>query len=409
VEQKEKAALLDQKAYEQAQRERYLRASRNGKEFKEMTQRCAQGEQKRAEKLAAHRRKLQEMEDKAVEARRKKVLDHLNKPIPKHELTWKEVEEQNALKIKERKERFKQELLMSVNKQAGVTNATTDTIKEKIMLLQKEAEEKDAAARKFVAKDPQKVAAQLEQAKRLYDAAQEKKAEKQQMMRENRKQIMATIHNTPALLSMEERARKQQEKAEKKAKDAAEKEAEAARKAKELEQRRMQSILKAKVPEASMRSTKSATYRTIKVKENVEKETAEAQRLERERARKLAQEKELAAILRADIAERELERKSKVTGYVELQGTEEKAAAIAQIARQQYRENLRANRMKIADKLKERPSLIARHEQDLRKKAASSAALQAVSNTVGPGKEEIFNNEEKMRLGLDDDDDSMGI
>lgn len=157
LDQKEKADQLEQKAYEQAQRERYLRASKNGKEFKEMTLRCAQAEQKRTDRLAAHATVLKEKEEKEQEVRRKKVVDHLNKPIPKHELTWKEVEEQNALKIKERKERFKQELLMSVNKQAGVTNATTDTIKEKIMLLQKEAEEKDAAARKFVAKDPAKV------------------------------------------------------------------------------------------------------------------------------------------------------------------------------------------------------------------------------------------------------------
>lgn len=253
------------------------------------------------------------------------------------------------------------------------------------------------------------MASQLEQAKRAYEAAEQKKAEKLQAMRENRKQIMANIHNTPALLSMEERARKQQEKADKKAKEVAAKEAEALRKAKELEQRRMNSILRAKVPETSRRSTKSATYRTMKVKENVEREAAEAHRLEREKARKLAQEKELAVILRADINERELERKSKVSGYVELQGTEEKAAAIAQIARQQYRENLRANRMKIADKLKDRPTLIARHEQDLRKKAASTAALQSVSNVVGGGKDELFNNEEKMRLGLDEDDDSLGI
>lgn len=157
LEQKEKADQLEQKAFEQAQRERYLRASKNGREFKEMAQRCAQAEAKKNERLAAHNAKMKELEEKEKEARRKAFQDHLNKPIPKHELSWKEVEEQNALKIKERKERFKQELLMSVNKQTGLTNATTDTIKEKILLLQKEAEEKDAAARKFVAKDPAKV------------------------------------------------------------------------------------------------------------------------------------------------------------------------------------------------------------------------------------------------------------
>ncbi len=61
--------------------------------------------------------------------------------------------------------------------------------------------------------------------------------------------------------------------------------------------------------------------------------------------------------------QRDAERKSKVTGFVELQGAADKAAAAAAIARQQYRERLRENRIKIAEKLKDRPSLIERHEQ----------------------------------------------
>lgn len=409
LEQKEKAEQLEQKAYEQAQRERYLRASKNGKEFKEMSARQEIALQKRTDKLKALQQKQKEKEDKEKELRQKKIQDHINKPIPKHELTWKEVEEQNALKIKERKERFKQELLMTVNTKSVASSATSDNIKEKILLLQKEQEEKDAAARKFVAKDPNKVAQQLENAKRAYELSEQKKAEKAQMLRENRKQIMANIHNIPVLQSMEERAQKHAEKQKRKAQETAQKEADAARKAKELEQRRHNRALKQKVPEASRRSTKSATYRTLTVKSNREKELAETQRLQREAARKLTQEKELAAVLRADIAEREHERRAKVAGYVELQGTQEKAAAIAQIARQQYRERLRENRMKIAAKLKDRPSLIQRHEQDMRKKAANSAALSSVAKVVGAEKQELFNAEEKMRLGLDDDDDSLGI
>lgn len=244
-----------------------------------------------------------EKEEKEKLLRHKKILEHINKPIPKHEMSWKEVVEQNELKIKERKEKFKQELLMAVNNNALQGRATKDTIKEKIELLQKQQEEKDIAARKFIAKDPNKVAIQLENAKRAYELSQQQKAEKVQLLHENRKQIMQNIHNIPVLLSMEERAKKHAEKMEKKAKEIALKEAEKIRKEKEAENKKMNILINAKIPEASRRSTKSATYRTITVKAMKEKENAETERKTREQLRKIEQEKELSAILRAEILE----------------------------------------------------------------------------------------------------------
>ncbi len=109
------------------------------------------------------------------------------------------------------------------------------------------------------------------------------------------------------------------------------------------------------------------------------------------------------------ILQQEAGRKSKLTGFVELQGTAEKAAAAAAQARQEYRERLRANRLKIAETLKDRPSLIERHEIDLKKRAAGTAALASVASAIGEGKKELLTSEEKVRLGMDDDDLSLGI
>ena len=97
---------------------------------------------------------------------------------------------------------------------------------------------------------------------------------------------------------------------------------------------------------------------------------------------------------------------------MELGNAQDTAAAKAAMARAQYREKLRENRLKIAEKLKDRPSLIERHELEMRRKQANTNALNTVASVVtdgkGKSKNEIFNSEEKMALGLDDDD-SLGI
>lgn len=73
------------------------------------------------------------------------------------------------------------------------------------------------------------------------------------------------------------------------------------------------------------------------------------------------------------------------------------------MARQQYRERLRENRMKITEKLKDRPTLIQRHEQDMKKKIANSTALTSIATAIG-NKKELFNETERIKLGLNNDD-----
>lgn len=409
IDQKEKEKALEQKEYEQSLRERNLRAARNGTEFKDMTRREEAAKKKKMEKIAEEKAKQEAKERAEKLARKKAIAERLNRPASKNELTWKEMEEQQDIRRKERAERFKQELLMTVNSE-GNSLANNNTMKEKALLLQKEQEEKDKLARKFVATDPAKVAARLEQTRRAYELQQQRKQEYQELLKETRKEQLNASHNIPVVKSMEERDRQYQEKKRKKEKEMKEKAVMLAKKKAEEEERARRRLLHAKIPEASRRWTRSAVARTELVKTKKEEEAAESQRQEKEKLRKSQQEKELAAVLRADLREREDERKSKVTGYVELQGTKEKAAAAAALARKQYRENLRQNRARIADKLKDRPSLMERHDQDLRKRAAGTKALETVADTMNKAnKSELLNNEEKMRLGIDSDDESLGI
>jgi hypothetical protein len=113
--------------------------------------------QKKEEKLAAEKKALEDQENKEKEERHRVVLERINKPLIKHEMTWKEIEEQEELKRKERAERFKQELLMSVSAKGEKAVSSGNAHKEKLNLLQREHEEKEKLARKFVAVDPSKV------------------------------------------------------------------------------------------------------------------------------------------------------------------------------------------------------------------------------------------------------------
>lgn len=86
----------------------------------------------------------------------------------------------------------------------------------------------------------------------------------------------------------------------------------------------------------------------------------------------------------------------------------EKAAA----ARTEFREQLRANRRRINEALKSRPSLIERHEAELVKRNASTRALRKVAEAVRAGDsklsrtseyEDLFDDDERLKISVDDD------
>jgi predicted transcriptional regulator len=106
--------------------------------------------------------------------------------------------------------------------------------------------------------------------------------------------------------------------------------------------------------------------------------------------------------------QREFERKKQHGGFIELKVADQSAEVKAAAARAEYREQLRINRRRINDKLKSRPSLIERFEQDSTKKTAGSDALKKVATAVmGAGDDrdyDLFDEEERMKLKYDSDE-----
>lgn len=120
-----------------------------------MLQRQEEAIQQKQARLLQLKKEREEDEEKARMEYRKAVLDHIQKPLPKHELTWKEIEEQNEIRRKERVEKFKQHLLVTCNAKLG--SLAVDTKAEKTKLLLQKVKEEDEEKRRFLAEDPQKV------------------------------------------------------------------------------------------------------------------------------------------------------------------------------------------------------------------------------------------------------------
>ena len=102
-----------------------------------------------------------------------------------------------------------------------------------------------------------------------------------------------------------------------------------------------------------------------------------------------------------------MERKHQHGGFVELHKVDQMALEKSAAAKAEFREQLRANRRRIKEALKDRPSLIERHELQMAKRNASSAALRQIAGAIKNGDysaDGIFNDEEQAKLAYDDDD-----
>ena len=132
------------------------------------------------------------------------------------------------------------------------------------------------------------------------------------------------------------------------------------------------------------------------------KERAARKEMEEEKKRK-ATLKAMGAVMKNIVSEREMARKARHGGYVELSGSEERAAQVAKEAREEFRRALRANKAKLDDSLKNRPSLLERLEHQNVAAAAGTKALSSVKDAIlGDGGEDddLFDEFEKMKLGL---------
>ena len=112
---------------------------------------------KKTDKMEKAKNDQQDKENQEKENRRRAILDHISKPVPKHDMSWKQLEELNDLKRKEKAEKFKAEFALRTAKTSSAASFNANSIKEKHELMRKEAELKSKQERQFVAKDPLKV------------------------------------------------------------------------------------------------------------------------------------------------------------------------------------------------------------------------------------------------------------
>jgi hypothetical protein len=204
-------------------------------------------------------------------------------------------------------------------------------------------------------------------------------------------------------LRYDEYKRKREEKKKEEEKKAREEE----EKKKEEERRQREKVLMSKIPDSSLKTTKKAELqRAIVQKKFEEEEIQRKMELSKQKKKELAL-KEAGAALSVIVKEEEMRLKSGNPSYLELSKTEQLAEEKAKQAREEYREKLRENKRRIQESLKNRPSLIERHEKNIATRDASSAALKKIANVAVASKVSGGSEEGKDGSGdySDDDDD----
>lgn len=258
----------------------------------------------------------------------------------------------------------------------------------------------ESTVKPFKAEDPAKVAARLARKQKAWDEHLAKQKELHDEEKARRKSMLA-LHQDGSnddphgsnKLPIELRA--EQYKAKRLAKQKAIEEREAADKERQAaeEKAKRDKLLHTKLPESSLKSTKAADLKVQIIKEGREAEEKERKKQEEKDKKKQIAMKEAAMMVNMSIKDRESELRSKQPNtLLELSGTEQQASERAARAREEYREQLRANKRKIADSLKNRPSLLQRHDESMATKTASTMALKKVAAVV-------------TSIGKDDDDD----
>ena len=389
AEEKELKERLDHEAYEQEKYKRLLRA-KNAGPFKGMMERAERSAELNRERAEKKKREAEEKERSEAEMRRKKRIDHINKELPSGELTWKEMEEQATAARVERIEKRKIEVSMT-SKAPGIGRETRRRNRTPEVQEVKKVE------------DPERVSARL--------ALQQKrwKAKIEEIQMQN-KQKMAAMRSSvdPKVLSMEKRI--EQNTLKRKAKEderaRVKQEEEEAKVA--LQKKALEKLMGAKVPEASRKLTKSAQNRAILVRKAADAKEAKLRAEEKEERARNNKLKAMGAVMKNVVQEREVLRKSQCANYTELAGSEGRAAQLAQEARREFREKLRANKKKLAEARAGAPTLMQRLDIESAGARAgnkfSATVRDAMGNSQGEGdgdgEDDLFSDYEKAKLGL---------
>eukprot|EP01041_Mallomonas_annulata_P001023 gene1023-2006_t len=416
--EEKKRAVLELQLFEQEKRERLLRAAK-GKEFTGLADR-AQEVKERHDKRELQRKAREEAQKQQTleeEAKKKKAIDDVTRnrhSLASNAVTWEEIMRTQDVAREARIKKRKEDMLYSAAYPGGL-GASVESWKAKTTggggdpAWRSNGPTHDNGVKTLA---PEEVVERLHRQKELWKAKMAKTKEQTAILNKS-----TTISKEVVLMEkrQQEMVRKKKEALEARERKAREEEA----KKQEQERLRTQQLKEINLP--PRRPTITAEKRAQKVQESIEKRQREEE-VERAKQRKaLRSAKATATLTMLEIAQNEAIRKEKLgDGYVELNKIDEvanekrKNSALDASVRKQ---DLKQRRNKT---LEQRPSLINRQEQTAAAAAAEIAALSKVGKAVrgtsssggprGSGawkkslkKDGIFNPEEKMKLGAQDD------
>mmetsp|Transcript_21479 Transcript_21479/g.35966 ORF Transcript_21479/g.35966 Transcript_21479/m.35966 type:complete len:919 (+) Transcript_21479:47-2803(+) len=421
LDQQERMKKLEEENYQQKMKERYLRASINGKEFTNMKRRQEMAEELSQKRLEKQKQKEWEKEQKEKAERRAK--SEANKQsmmmVTKNQLSWRELQEIEETKRRDRIERRKQQ----VAQMSALPSSIAENMqKPKRAVASSEGDAAGGAAGgggEYKAEDPAKVAAKLARQQKVWDLKMQREKEKMKDARET-KMLNARAHMSSSghtgevdgasylnKTGMEVRQEQYEARRKHKAEEAKLREAEEAKRQAQALKKKQDKLLTIKVPVG--KPTQAAIARAEQIRRSQDHEAREEKRYRNAMKKKEVASKEASAVIKTIINERETERRNSHGGFVELSKTNK--GDDGNRAAEEYKAKLMANQKRIEDSLSNRKSLMERHDERVAVKNAHDRALEKIAGAVGveagpegdaghTANEDFFDIKEQIKLGM---------
>lgn len=385
LEAQEKQKQMEEEKLLNDQKERYLRASIHGKAFTEMLARTEKAKAISHEKMMKAKMEEDKKLKKAIQDKRRHRIEKEEKlkTAALTEKTWETIVKEEEQLRSERIQKRKAELQLLSNAPACAS------------LTPKRVEPKSSGqaelSQMFVAEDPSRVASRLARQKQAWERKLLEDQEKARRLEEQRALKQRNVPVATAVLSMQAReqvaAERQKERELAKKKKLEEEE----KKKLDAEKKKMEKALKETIPDSARRLTKSAENRAKIVRQQKEREEREAKEAEIAKKKKEKHDREIAAVVTAEVREKEYQRKFELHKKSSKEPFElidvQKAADIKKMeAKESFLQNLKANKKRIHEVMQSRLSLIERHEKQIAARARGTAALITVANAISETK-----------------------
>lgn len=381
--------IIDQKQHEEKLRQRQLRASMKGKEFAEMMKRDLLFQEAKQKRLQRVMQEIQNDMKTQHDGRLRHAFSNTTTPsqagcdkaFPVQTRSWKEIKEMEELDRQSRLQQRRLQVEAMVEPFSCAVTKNKVAVNESLIRTrnlcgyekdrfenEKRREKMEVALDRLAMSSPQLVASMKQredEAAARWRSNDERRQQREQQLEQQRK---------------------------------------------EVDRRRLDMAMKARIPDNAAKLTKAAAERLKLVKRRLDEEKMAEERKQQQLLKKEQRIREMSAVLKTTISLNEQDRKSRHGGYVELRSTEQVIAAQkADLQHISLREALKKNKSRIEKSLNGRPTLI---ERQARSQAAGAAGIEALEKvaaavaavageakgTSGAYEDDMFDDDEMLVL-----------